>query len=111
MYSAQEQETHRSIFKDNYSAALKWFYAYIRNLNEEDEKLANIDPKLDLPVLLITANRDIVATAAVMEKGMRTFAEDVRVKELNTGHWLQLEAREEVNKILEGFFSELNFKE
>jgi soluble epoxide hydrolase / lipid-phosphate phosphatase len=70
--------------------------------------LANIDPKLDLPVLLITASRDIVATAAVMEKGIRMFAEDVRVKELNTGHWLQLEGKDDVNKILEEFFLELD---
>jgi len=87
---------------------MKWFYAYIRNLNEEDEKLANIDPKLDRPVLLITANRDIVATVAAMEKGVRIFAEDVKVKELHTGHWLQLEGKDDVNKILEEFFSDLN---
>ena len=59
-------------------------------------------------MLLITASRDIVATAAVMEKGIRMFAEDVRVKELNTGHWLQLEGKDDVNKILEEFFLELD---
>jgi pimeloyl-ACP methyl ester carboxylesterase len=77
------------------------------NMNEEDEKFANLDPKLDLPVLMITANRDIVATAEMMEKGIRQFADDMRVKKLDTGHWVQLEARDEVNKILEEFFSEL----
>ena len=78
------------------------------NMNEEDEKLANLDPKLDLPVLMITANQDIVATAEMMEKGIRNFADNVRVKELDTGHWVQLEAREEVNKYLQEFFSELD---
>jgi soluble epoxide hydrolase/lipid-phosphate phosphatase len=111
MYTTQERETHRNIFKDEYGPALKWFYAYIRNLNEEDEKLANINPKFDLPVLLITANRDIVTIAAGMEKGTRMFAEDVRVKELNTGHWLQLEGKCDVNKILEEFFLELDPEE
>jgi hypothetical protein len=52
------------------------------NMNEEDEKLANLD--LDLPVLMITANRDIVATVEMMEKRIRQFADDVQVKELDT---------------------------
>jgi soluble epoxide hydrolase/lipid-phosphate phosphatase len=66
---------------------------------------ASLGPNLELPVLLITANRDMVATAAVMEKGMRQFAEDLRVKELDSGHWVQLEFKDEVNKALEDFIS------
>jgi len=78
-------------------ARTEMVYAYMQHFNEEDEKLANVDPNLLLPVLLITANRDIVGNGAfVIEKGMRMFAEDVWLKILNTGHWLQLEARDEV---------------
>jgi len=32
-------------------------------------------------------------------------------KDLNTGHWLQLEARDEVNKQLDDFFSDIEGKE
>jgi len=33
-----------------------------------------------------------------MEKGILVFAEDVKVKDLNTIHWLQLEGRADVNQ-------------
>jgi soluble epoxide hydrolase/lipid-phosphate phosphatase len=78
------------------------------NLNEEDERANNLALTLEHPVLMIKASRDIVATAAMMERGIRQFANDVRLKELDTGHWVQLEAREEINKHLEEFFSELD---
>lgn len=42
-----------------------------------------------------------------MEARVRQFADDVRVKELDTGHWVQLEAKDEVNLYLEQFFSDL----
>jgi hypothetical protein len=47
----------------------------------------------------------MVATAAVMEKGMRQFTENLQVKELDSGHWVQLEFRDEVNKALGDFIS------
>ncbi len=102
---SKEKETHRSIFQDNYGPATNWHHAYMGNLNEEDERASNLDPTLGHPVLMITASRDIVATAAMMERGIRKFSKDVRVKELDTGHWVQLEGRDDVNKYLEEFYS------
>jgi pimeloyl-ACP methyl ester carboxylesterase len=86
---------------------LRWFKAYIENINDEDEKAGDVKTRLELPVLLITANKDIVASAQIMEAGIRQFADDVRVEEVNTGHWVHLEAKNEVNAYLEAFFTDL----
>jgi predicted alpha/beta-fold hydrolase len=81
---------------------------YIKNLNEEDEMSANIDPNIELPVLLITANRDMVATAAVMEKEIRQFAEEVLVEELDSGHWCSLNSRMRLTKLWKTLSREFN---
>jgi soluble epoxide hydrolase / lipid-phosphate phosphatase len=103
----QEKETHRQIFQDDYTAPSKWYHAYMGNINAEDEESGDFKARLELPVLMITAKRDIVATAKIMEAGIRQFASDVQVKELDTGHWVQLEARHEVNLSLDRFFADL----
>ena len=38
---------------------------------------------------------------------MRPWAENMRVKELDSAHWVQLERREEVNRALQEFFDEV----
>ena len=76
-------------------------------MNEEDGKGGNLKLRLELPVLTITAKRDIVSAAKIMKARIWQFADNVRVKELNTGHWVQLEVKDEVNSYLEQFFSNL----
>ena len=72
---------------------------------------ANIDPNIELPVLLITENRDVVAAAAVMEKGIRQFAEDVLAEESDGGHGLQFEFKDEANKVWEDFISGVEMRQ
>ena len=67
---------------------------------------ANIGPNIELPVLLIPAYRDMVAIAAVMEKGIRRFAEDVWVEELDNGNWCNLNSRMRLTKPWRGLSQE-----
>jgi soluble epoxide hydrolase / lipid-phosphate phosphatase len=52
----EEKETHGRIFAADaggYRRPTNWYRALVRNLNEEDEKEANLDPNLECPVLVI----------------------------------------------------------
>jgi pimeloyl-ACP methyl ester carboxylesterase len=88
----------------NYGPALNWYRAQSWNLNEEDERHSQPDPKLVQPVLMLKEKPSAVGVPGFAEQ-IRQFADNVTIKELSTtGHWMQLEAWEEVNQLLEGFF-------
>jgi pimeloyl-ACP methyl ester carboxylesterase len=75
------------------------------NVNTEDEVQAKLEPKLDMPVLVITEKPGELSMPGFVEQ-MKLVAEDVRFEQVATeGHWVQLEARDEVNTILERFVS------
>lgn len=59
------------------------------------------------PVLLLTAKKDVICVPALHEKTTTTNAENCQVKSMDTGHWIQLEAPEETNRMLESFFQEV----
>ena len=58
---------------------------------------------LTKPVLLLTASQDPVGTPARAEAGTRPYAPDLRVREVDSGHFLMVERAEEVNEALRGF--------
>jgi len=49
--------------------------------------------------LLISAEKDLIAIAAMQEQGMRPFVKDMRVEKADCGHWLQLEKPDEINPV------------
>ncbi|KIY00265.1 uncharacterized protein Z520_03950 [Fonsecaea multimorphosa CBS 102226] len=107
-YITQEGKIrHREIFQDNYGPATNWYRAFMANLNQKDEKETVVDPHLRHPVVLITASRDPVAIPAMMESWTRPFAKDLRIHSVDAGHWVQIETKNEVNRILQDFFSEV----
>jgi len=98
----EEKAMHRSIFKDDYGSAMNWYRSHIWNLNKEDEEKAKLDPNLPHPMLVVTASRVPIGSPQHAER-IRGFAADVVVKELDAGHWIQLEKSGEVNEILKEF--------
>ncbi|KAI9926481.1 hypothetical protein ASPWEDRAFT_45416 [Aspergillus wentii DTO 134E9] len=100
----EERIIHREIMQGQYSSALNWYRALVWNLNEEEELQADLNPNLTVPVLMISPQPSPVELPGIGEQ-MRCIADKVVVKEVSTtGHWMQLEAREEVNEILAEFF-------
>ncbi|KOC13575.1 epoxide hydrolase [Aspergillus flavus AF70] len=101
----EEFKTHQKLLVGNHDSALNWYRALVSNINLEDEKEAQITPALSMPVLLTCPKKSELEMPG-LEEGMRAVcAGDLVVRRVSTeGHWVQLEAREEVNRFLEEFF-------
>ena len=108
--SAEEVETHDRIFaaeQGGYGPPLNWYKAQIANLNTSDEaSLAPEQLHIQAPTLLVTCTSDYVGVPAIQEQNTRPWFKYLQVKEVATGHWLQLEKPDEVNKILKDFIEE-----
>lgn len=77
------------------------------DLNDEDE--SSIAPErrhIQQPTLLITCSLDPIAVAAIQEQGMRHFVKNLKVEEMEAGHWVRVEKYEKVNKTWKSFFEE-----
>lgn len=76
------------------------------DLNNEDE--SSIAPErwhIQQPTLLITAILDPIAIPVLQEQGMRPFVQDLKVEEIEAGHWVMRQKRE-INRKLKAFFEE-----
>ena len=56
------------------------------------------------PVLLLTAAKDPIGTPARAEAGTRPYAPDLRVRQIDSGHFMMLEKADEVNEAMRAFF-------
>lgn len=90
--------------KDSYGPAMNWYRAAMLNLNFQDEE--GINTKLEGPVLMIVAKDDPLSNTMAIEamKEHVTLA-DLKVVEIVSGHWIQIERKEDVNSALEEFIS------
>lgn len=63
---------------------------------------------LDDPVLLITAIHDKIGRPELEERRMRSFATtNLRVEQVDTGHWPHMERKDEVNDYIEIFIAKI----
>ena len=110
--SSEELTIHDQIFspsKGGYGPALNWYRAQIANVNSEDEAhLASGDLQFERPTLLVTCSRDPIAVPDMMEKTTKQYAKNLQVKQLETGHWVQLEQPAKVNEIIQEFVESLH---
>lgn len=99
-----ERVIHQKIMRGHHGPALNWYRVLVNNLNEQDEVEAKLSPKIPCPTLMLfpaqVAGKPTAASTISPD-----IADDLSVKNVSTpGHWLQLEARHEVNSILQDFF-------
>lgn len=106
-----EAIVHHKIFSaenGDYRGGLNWYKAQIDHINAADEaSLPTERHYIDKPTLFVTCTRDAVVIPAVSEKQMRPFVKNIEVKSLDCGHWVQLEATDAVNHLLQEFFDRL----
>ncbi|KEF59625.1 uncharacterized protein A1O9_04471 [Exophiala aquamarina CBS 119918] len=96
-----------SVEKGGYGPGSNWYKASLRNINDEDEKeIPTLARTLTHPTLLIASTSYFITVTVNFAEQMRPLVPDLRVENVNGGHWLQLEKADEVNKILEGFMEE-----
>lgn len=99
-----ERVIHQKIMQGNHGPALKWYRVLVNNLNRQDEVESRISPEISCPVLMLFPAQ-IADQFSAANNTSSGFADDLSVKGVSTsGHWLQLEARDEVNAILKEFF-------
>ncbi|AUP81679.1 alpha/beta hydrolase [Flavivirga eckloniae] len=82
-----------SAFKaSGFTGSVNWY----RNLDRNWHLLADVDPIIQQPALMIYGDRDAVAKS----KNLADFVPNVEVVNLDCGHWIQQEMPEETNQII-----------
>ncbi|KAF3057588.1 Bifunctional epoxide hydrolase 2 [Trichoderma lentiforme] len=102
-----EQKLRNEMFGGNrgYGPTLNWYKVLLRNMNYPDEQGISLDDQhLRQPVLLLTCKKDPIAISEAQVQATQPFAACLSTRELDTGHWMQLEAPEVVNQALQEFF-------
>lgn len=75
-----------------FTGSINWY----RNLDRNWHLLANVDPIIQQPALMIYGDRDVVARG----ENLTEFVPNVEVVSLDCGHWIQQERPEETNQVM-----------
>jgi pimeloyl-ACP methyl ester carboxylesterase len=78
--------------KSGFTGGINWY----RNLDRDWHLLADVDPIIHQPALMIYGDRDAVAQA----ENLAEFVPDVDEIHLDSGHWIQQERPEETNRTI-----------
>ena len=110
--SPEEVKTHDEIFaaeNGGYGPPLNWYKCQMAGLNiEDDARIPAERATIEQPTLLVTCRNDPAGIPAMAEEGTRASARNLEVKQLDTGHWVQLEKPDEVNQLLKEFLEGLS---
>ncbi|KAL5385098.1 hypothetical protein DPSP01_004908 [Paraphaeosphaeria sporulosa] len=110
-FSEAEVAAHNKIIGDKgFSGPFNWYKVTIRGLNAEDEAAVPDDRKIvSLPTLFVNSDQDYITRAEVAgqiaQSGKLT---DVKLEVVQgSGHWIQLEKKDELLEILKAFVEKL----
>lgn len=78
--------------KSGFTGGINWY----RNLDRDWHLLADVDPVIRTPALMIYGDRDAVAPA----ENLAEFVPGVEEVHLDSGHWIQQERAEETNRVI-----------
>jgi soluble epoxide hydrolase/lipid-phosphate phosphatase len=100
--------TRDKIFaKNSYRGPLTWYRSRFGMLLGVDEEAnEGLDLKIKCPVMFMRS-KETVLSWPEFDNRTGKFADDFEIVEVNggCGHWVQLEAKDEVNEILENFMT------
>lgn len=104
----EERRVHQQILVGYHTSALNWYRVLVWNLNQKDEVDDGLVVKIPCPVLMVLPPA-IADQFSMVSTQSSELADDLIVKSVSTpGHWVQLEARDEVNCMLQEFFSRVD---
>jgi soluble epoxide hydrolase/lipid-phosphate phosphatase len=87
---------------------VKWYVAALNDINGPDEALIPDSAKqIQAPVLLVTASEDPIGLPVLAISETQPYATNFRMQQITSGHFVQIEASEETNQILDNFFTEV----
>ncbi|UWQ99986.1 alpha/beta hydrolase [Rhodobacteraceae bacterium S2214] len=91
--SDQDLDVFASAFdQSGFTGSINWY----RNLDRNWEILAEVDPIITLPALMIYGDRDMIPKSPSLTK----FVPNVDVISLDCGHWIQQEMPDETNQAI-----------
>lgn len=82
----------RAFERSGFTGGVNWY----RNLDRDWHLLADVDPIIHQPALMIYGDRDTVAQA----ENLAEFVPNVEEIHLDSGHWIQQERPEETNRAI-----------
>ncbi|WP_098961387.1 alpha/beta fold hydrolase [Pseudonocardia sp. N23] len=93
LMSASDLAVYVSAFETSgFTAGINWY----RNLDRDWHLLADVDPTIHQPALMVYGDRDAVAQA----ENLAEFVPDVEEIHVDSGHWIQQERPEETNRAI-----------
>ena len=93
LMSERELAVFTSSFESSgFTGSINWY----RNLDRNWHLLADVDPTIRQPALMIYGDRDLVQRAP----NLTEFVPNVEVVGLDCGHWIQQERPEETNQLM-----------
>ncbi|WCE31868.1 alpha/beta fold hydrolase [Vibrio sp. SCSIO 43137] len=93
LMSENELSVYISAFESSgFTGSINWY----RNLDRNWHILANVDPIIRQPALMVYGNKDVVPEA----ENLTDFVPNVDVISLDTGHWIQQEKPQEINQLI-----------
>ncbi|GAB1317171.1 Epoxide hydrolase [Madurella fahalii] len=101
--SPEELEMHNRIVKGGYTGVSNWYKALAFTDPAGDRELTAEAKKVTVPTLLMVTEKDYVVMNDLQVQATGAMAQDLKVVRLDTGHWAMLEAKDEVEKLLEEF--------
>ncbi|KAI9059137.1 alpha/beta-hydrolase [Trametes sanguinea] len=97
-----------TLVQSGLKSPLSYYRAFSADNNvEEDRKIPQDALQIRKPALFIATSRDYVCTPRNGRASMAKFAPHAKIVELNVGHWVQLEATDEFNRVLEDWIQSL----
>jgi len=101
----EENEVRDEILnRGGYTAPLKWYKSAMQGINHADEADITHDEKfLTLPNMLVASKKDYATRADMQEQRHREWTRNPRVEVLECAHWIQLEERDELSRLLIDF--------
>ncbi len=91
--SQSELDVYVSSFKTSgFTGSINWY----RNLDRNWHQLADVNPVIQHPTLMIYGDRDMIP----QPENLKEFVPNVQVIHLDCGHWIQQELPEETNRAI-----------
>lgn len=105
-YMTQEDyDTVRKYLLEGMQPKLNWSKAVIANVDWEYEKTLNAT--IHRPVLYMGGKKDYIGIIGAAER-QRNYIADLKIVEVDTGHWVMEEKPDEVNREIDEWIKKVN---
>lgn len=99
LMSNEELAVFTTAFQSSgFTASINWY----RNLDRNWHLLADVDPIIQQPTLMIYGLQDVIPPSPSLSK----YVPNVKVASLDCGHWIQQELPEQVNQVILNWLSQ-----